>query len=87
MFSSLRAGFTQQRTIALGAALGATGLASIWLVSDVHDRAIQTLSCCYICNACLLLHALNRCLLLVSIMMQSTETVLPGAKHCSRAGP
>ena len=89
MFSSLRAGFTQQRTIALGGALGAAGLASIWLVSDAHDRTTQTISCSYICIAYLLLHAFIRCLLLVSIAARSREAievVLLGAKCCSRAG-
>ena len=32
MLTSLRASFTQQRVIALGGALGAAGLASVWLV-------------------------------------------------------
>lgn len=68
MFSSLRAGFTHQRTIALGGALGAAGLVSVWLVSDAHDRTFPAFSCCYICIAYLLMHALNRCLALVSIV-------------------
>ncbi|KAL3159030.1 hypothetical protein ABBQ32_011029 [Trebouxia sp. C0010 RCD-2024] len=40
MFSSIRAGFTHQRTIALGGALSAAGLASIWLVPNAAaDKA------------------------------------------------
>ena len=33
MLSSLKAGFSQQRVLALGGALGVGGLASVWLVS------------------------------------------------------
>lgn len=43
MFSSLRASLTQHRTIALGGALGAAGLASIWLVSDAPGTHVLCL--------------------------------------------
>ncbi len=89
MFSSIRAGFTHQRTLALGGALGAAGLASIWLVSDAFDDnadpilvVLIDVSCICSCMHC----DCNLSDLEDGLVRKAQRTLRSGAKCFSRQG-